>query len=280
MTMVARAGVSSTRWTGAFLVDAHVHCHPGIPFATFLDHAARNFAAGGAGYGAPPAAAWLLFTESAADHAFAALAAETSVGAWRLRPTDEPVSLIAEGGAAFPVVIVAGRQIVTGEGLEVLALGAAGPFADGLDIDAAIAAVRRADGLVVVPWGFGKWWGARGRIIDRLVAAAEPGTLFLGDNGGRLGVGSPPAFAAARARQIVVLPGSDPLPLAAEAAVAAGRYGFVLEGSIDPDRPFADLKRQLLSLREQPASFGRLQPVLPFVQRQIAMQLRKRGVGR
>jgi hypothetical protein len=278
---VVQAETSKAMLSGIFLVDAHVHCYAGVPFPAFLDHAARNFAAGAARQGCRPAAAWLLFTETAADHAFDALAAKTAVGSWRIRPTAEPISLIAEGGADFPLVLVAGRQIVTREGLEVLAIGAKGPFVDGLDLEASIAAVHEADGLAVLPWGFGKWWGARGRILAERLASATPGTLFLGDNGGRLALASPPAaFALARARNIPVLPGSDPLPLAAEATNSAGRYGFVLEGVVDRGHPAADLKARLLAMREQPQSFGRRQSVLPFVQRQLGMQWRKRSVGR
>jgi hypothetical protein len=278
---VARAEASTTWLSGTFLVDAHVHCHAGVPAEAFLDHAARNFAAGAAALGLAPAAAWLLFTEMAADHAFDALAERPSVGGWRIRRTAEPVTLVAEGPAAFPILLVAGRQIVTREGLEVLAIGTRGPFADGLDLAATIAAVKAADGLAILPWGFGKWWGRRGRILAEALDRATPGTLFLGDNAGRPALASPPAvFAAARAKSIPVLPGSDPLPLAAEAVDSAGRYGFVLEAVVDGDRPAAGLKERLLALREQPRSFGRRQSLLPFVHRQVAMQLRKRKGGR
>ena len=46
------------------------------------------------------------------------------------------------------------------------------------------------------------------------------------------------------------------------------------------DHPAAGLKQRLLALCEQPQSFGRRQSVLPFVQRQLGMQWRKRSVGR
>lgn len=216
------------------------------------------------------------------DYAFAAIAATDRMGAWTIDATDESVACVARRGDDPPLVLVAGRQLVTAEGLEILALATAGPFADGLPIEAGIDAVRAAGGIVVLPWGFGKWWGGRGRTIDLCLAKAEPGTLFLGDNGGRLATAPPPRqFAAARRHGIMILPGSDPLPLAAERQAVA-RYGFVLdapEGTL-PQRPAAWLKERLATLSVQPQSFGRRQSVMPFLARQFAMQWRKRQLGR
>ncbi len=285
---VARVQSTETWLSGTFMVDAHVHCHAGVAPARLLDHAAANIAAAAAALDIRPAAGWLLFTEMAGDDAFAALeraaANGTTLDGWRIRRTAEPISLIAEpisptdrDAAALPLILVAGRQIVTAEGLEVLAIGARGPFSDGQDMTSAVAAVRAADGLAVLPWGFGKWWGSRGAVVANVLAHATPGSVFLGDNGGRLQGTSPPAaFATAAAKGIPVLPGSDPLPLAAEAETAAGRYGFVLEAVVDADHPAAGLLAHLEALREQPPSFGNRQSLLPFVSRQLAMQWRKR----
>jgi hypothetical protein len=269
-----------TTWLGGtFMVDAHVHCHAGVAPACLLHHAAANITAAAARRDVRPAAGWLLFTEMADDDAFSAFeraATAAGVDGWRIRQTDESVSLIAERPADFPLILVAGRQIVTAEGLEVLAIGARGPFADGQDLGASVAAVRAADGLAVLPWGFGKWWGRRGAVVEDFIARATPGSLFLGDNGGRLrSAPRPAAFATAAARGIPVLPGSDPLPLDAEATTAAGRYGFVLEAVVDASHPADGLKARLAALREQPESFGSRQSLLPFVSRQLAMQWRK-----
>jgi hypothetical protein len=216
------------------------------------------------------------------DHAFAAIAATDRMGDWTINATEESAACIARRGDDPPLVLVAGRQIVTGEGLEILALAAPGPFADGLPIEAGIAAVRAAGGIVVLPWGFGKWWGRRGRTIEHCLAGAEPGTLFLGDNGGRLAAAPPPRqFAIAERQGLMILPGSDPLPLAAEHDAVA-RYGFVLDAPEEalPHRPAAWLKERLATLAEQPRSFGRRQAVMPFMARQLAMQWRKRQLGR
>jgi len=216
------------------------------------------------------------------DHAFSAIATTDRIGDWTIDTTGESISCIARRADDPPLVLVAGRQIVTAEGLEILALAAPGPFADGLPIEAGINAVRKAGGIAVLPWGFGKWWGSRGRTIDHCLAEAEPGTLFLGDNGGRLAMASPPRqFAIAERQGIMILPGSDPLPLAAEREAVA-RYGFVLDAPQEalPQRPAEWLKEQLATLVKQPRSFGRRQALMPFMARQVAMQWRKRQLGR
>ena len=136
-----------------------------------------------------------------------------------------------------------------------------------------------AGGLAVLPWGFGKWWGRRGRVLDRFLETADPGRVFLGDNGGRFaGAGEPRQFALARRRSIPILPGSDPLPLAGDAH-RVGSYGFVLDGPLDSTRPAAALKARLLALRDQPRGYGRLQPLWHFLANQLGMQWRKRTTG-
>jgi hypothetical protein len=256
-----------------------VHCHRNLGPVAFLDHAARNFCAGATACGLRPAVGVLLFSEMPEAGVFAGIGACERVGDWAIRPTGEAVSLIAERPGALPLVLVAGRQIVTREGLEILILGAPGPFAESVDLATGVAMGQAAGGLAVLPWGFGKWWGRRGRILDRFLATATPGTVFLGDNGGRFaGAGAPAQFALARRRCIPILPGSDPLPLPGDAH-RAGSYGFALDGPLDSTRPAAALKARLLAMRDQPRGFGRLQPLWRFLANQVGMQWRKRMPG-
>ncbi len=253
-----------------------MHCHRNLDPSAFLNHAARNFVMAAAASSGRPAGGVLLFSEMPDANVFAEMAASGEVGDWAIRPTGEPISLVAERVDALPLLLVAGRQIVTREGLEILILGATGPFTETVDLPTGVAMGQAAGGLAVLPWGFGKWWGSRGRVLDAFLATATPGTVFLGDNGGRLaGAGEPHQFARARERRIPILPGSDPLPLDGDAH-RAGSYGFVVDGPLDPTRPAAALKARLLALRQQPPGFGRLQPFWHFLANQFGMQWRKR----
>jgi len=131
----------------------------------------------------------------------------------------------------------------------------------------------------VLPWGFGKWTGKRGRIV-RGILEGEPGrNFFLGDNSGRLALWPAPAeFAIAREKKVKILPGSDPLPYESQVR-SIGRFGFVLERAIDRSRPFEEVARLLLDEDEQPKPYGSLERPLAFVRHQIAMQLRKLAAG-
>lgn len=266
---------------GPFLIDAHVHLHGCFDEDRFLASAADNFAAGAREAGVPDGwTGWLLFTEVAGEHRFRDLA-ERGVGrgGWTVDATAEDASLIVGRGDAPELVLVAGRQLRARGGLEVLALGTAAEFEDGLPLAEAVDAVDASGALAVVPWGFGKWWFGRGRALAGLLDAAEPGRLFLGDNGNRFGVLPAPAlFRHAQRRSVWVLPGSDPLPLRSEAD-KVGRYGLVLDGAVSRATPARDLIGLLRAQAAQPRTFGRLEAMVPFVRNQVAMQLRSRGVA-
>lgn len=252
------------------LVDAHVHFHSCFDLRTFLDGALRNFREGAAELGlAQPWSGYLLLTESAGARWFRRWRdGLNAAGSWRFEPTPEEESLLAVSGTGERLVLVAGRQIVARERLEVLALGRDLALTDGMPLGEALERVRESGALPVLPWGFGKWWGRRGTVVSEILG--QGGELFLGDNAGRLGP-APVLFRRAR-----VLPGSDPLPFSRHAGLA-GSYGFVLPAAVDVDRPAATL---LQRLREtgQPRAFGRRAGLPRFVRDQMAMQLRSAEV--
>ena len=92
--------------------------------------------------------------------------------------------MLAHGPAGETLVLVAGRQIQTLEGLEALALGTDSEFPDGLELTAALAEVRASGALAVLPWGFGKWWFRRGQLARKAIDSAAANEFFLGDNRG------------------------------------------------------------------------------------------------
>ncbi|MGB7755478.1 MAG: hypothetical protein WBL23_05400 [Salinisphaera sp.] len=259
------------------LVDAHVHLHGCFSPERFLDAAASNLAAAARNLGLPSSTpGLLLFTHAAADQAFGGLRAGL-VGRWSLTATRETVSMAAHRAGAPPLILTAGRQIATAEGLEVLALGALGPFADGAPVDSTIDAVQEAGGIPVIPWGFGKWWGHRGDMVRRLVADhSRFPLLFLGDNAGRPAIAPRPRlFAEGEHHGRAVLPGTDPLPLPGETD-KVGRLIFRTDSELDADRPFAELKTWLRHCETSPPAFGTYENAGVFLHRQIALRLRKR----
>ena len=132
-----------------------------------------------------------------------------------------------------------------------------------------------AGALSLVWWGVGKWLGARGAVVARILADPEWRDVLLGDNGNRLEIGPDPAeFAAARSLGRAVLPGSDPLPLRGEEA-RVGAYGFAVEAALDPLRPAAAFLA-LLKSASAFVVFGRRQRLVRFVGNQVALKLKLR----
>jgi hypothetical protein len=265
---------------GIFFIDGHTHLYPMYDLGTFLDGAldhvraaAERLSSGQRYWGC------LLFSETARDHSFADLSRQAATGAvaggWSLRPTAEASSLLARRDGEDRLILIAGRQIQTAEGLEILALFCESELPEGLSLRNALAAARACGAVAVLPWGFGKWWLGRGRLVHDLLRSDAAG-VALGDNGGRpLGFAAPRIFRLAESAGRLVLPGSDTLPLASEAGAVA-HYGFVLEGSVDPERPAGALKRLLLAQPKSPPAFGRRVGLARFARNQIRLRLRKR----
>ena len=252
-------------------IDGHVHIHPRADLGTLLDAAAGNIARL-AGEGADPC---LLLTETSRADAFAEMrAGHRQIPGWTIdRPPADPAA-IAVRRATSRVQIISGRQIVTSERLEVLALATCDRFSDGQPLDATLAAIQKAGGPAVLPWGLGKWLGRRGRLVADRIHRGEP-WLMLGDNKGRPKPWPPPKlFRGARGH--IVLPGTDPLPIPGS-EVTVGSFGFLLDGTLDHDRPAADLVARLHGLHHQPPVFGTRMTGIAALRAQLALRRAKQA---
>lgn len=254
-----------------------MHFHPGFDLTAFFHAASSNIrsAAGHLGFESDTVGC-LLLAESGTSHTFhdlqsgrANLAAE-----WSVHSTGEDDSLVVRHAGRVRLLIVAGRQIATSEGLEVLALLTRERFGAGLQLQAAIEAAHAAGAVPVIPWGFGKWTLHRGSVVAAAVRGGA-GRLFLGDNGGRFGH-EPPLFVVARRAGIPVLPGSDPLPFARHQR-RVGSFGFVADVAVDLQKPSQQLRQWLSHLKVQPGAYGTRVGFGAFVRDQVGMQLLKHG---
>jgi hypothetical protein len=267
------------------LVDGHVHIYDCFELSSLLEAAFDNFGAEAVRRGHGDAfVGVLLLTESAGINEFsrlrvgAATSEQPGRNGWRFRSTGEDCSLIAQCGPTKQLILVAGRQIVTAEDLEILALCTDANFPEGLPLDATLDLVQRAGGMPAIPWGAGKWLGKRGAIVRHSLESQASGKLFLGDNSGRpVFWGTPRHFELAQQRGIRVLPGTDPLPFASE-YWRPGSFGFALSETLTPEHPAGDLKRLLVDPSTVLSPYGSLENPYRFVRNQIRMQLRKRGL--
>ena len=164
------------------LIDAHVHLHDCFQLDSFFEQAHRNFEQAAREHGWGPALGVLMLTESAGVDWFgrlAGMAAGSPAGAgtrstsWMIEATPDRSALVARSGGRR-LLLVAGRQVVAREGLEVLLLGTRSSVPDGRPIREVLAEGARLGALRVIPWGAGKWLFGRGRLLNELIAAARP----------------------------------------------------------------------------------------------------------
>jgi hypothetical protein len=267
----------------SLLVDGHVHFYDNYDETRFFDAALENLALGASQLECPNWVGCLVLTEGAGVRQFqrfARLGEGDPSGSWRFEPTTENVSLIARHDSGRRLILLSGRQIVTSEGLEVLVWATGEEIPDGLAVRDVLAMLFRLSVIAVIPWGFGKWWFARGGVLSDLLDAELAGRCYLADSGCRpLLSPYPRLLRRAKRESTPVLAGSDPLPLANEDR-RAGSFGFELAGPPDWSAPAAFLVERVRELDGSPRLFGRYEGFLPFWQKQIAMQLVKRRRGR
>lgn len=246
------------------LIDAHVHLHDASRAMSDLRKAFDNFSS----LPIPANSTVIMLAERQGFDVFSGLRKQ-------LRHTAEPESLWFERNN-HEMLVLAGRQIISSEGLEILGLATKVNIADGLPAETVIDQLQEQDALVVLPWGVGKWLGRRGKIVDAIIAKNVRGlsasntdrTLFLGDNAGR------PAFwpVAQFSSGLCVLPGSDPLPLQ-DSAEAIGRFGALVHAQLSIQTPASDLKQVLRNPLTAPQPFGKLSPAFHFVRDQARLRL-------
>lgn len=143
--------------------------------------------------------------------------------------------------------VIAGRQIVSRERVEILALTVDVQGLDGLSVPDIIERIRAAGGVPVLSWAPGKWFFGRGRVVRHAIDSASPGGLLIGDTSLRPTIwGEPLPMRRARKRGLRIIAGSDPLPFSGEEAVM-GAYGFVCDAVFDAQKPVASIRRILSS---------------------------------
>jgi hypothetical protein len=267
------------------LADAHVHIYDCFDLVRYLDAAYSNFRSQADRLGhADKFTPILLLAETEKDHWFDRLRGfaggnrihgHTPIKKWEFHHTGESVSISACSGSSFSLFIIAGSQVETEEGLEVLALGTAERFRSGQPLIDLTKEVKKHNGIPVIPWGFGKWWGRRGKVLDDFLKTQRDKLIYLGDNSGRPSFFPfPYSFKVAKRNGIKILPGSDPLPFSTEFD-RAGSFGFLLEGNISETHPAESLKQILLESNEELQPYGNLENPFRFFRNQLKMQFKK-----
>jgi hypothetical protein len=264
------------------MVDGHVHiydCYDLEKFfkiaITWLEHFYNTLYSNGTPY-----ANILLFTEGTTNDFFSRLKKNRGLprdSAYRVLETEEEESIVLAKDGQPRCYLLKGRQIVSEENLEVLAIATQRFVEDGLPIDTIIETLTDNQDIAVLAWGFGKWLFKRGTIIRRLIEQYRTPYLMVADNSGRPGFWpTPHLFRRAKAFNIPLLCGSDPLPFAEEVR-KVGSYGFSVEGDFDPRQPARSLRDILVSpgIHEYIDRFGQRDNMVSFFTRQSKIYLKK-----
>ncbi len=262
------------------LLDTHLHFHTLFDVKTFFDALNNNFSAIAEKKGLTNFQCAACFTESSGANFFSKLydnlGSKSFIDGYSLIPCKDENALILRNDKGFSVFLIAGRQIVTRENLEVLAIGMVEEFEDGVEINDVIQAVITKGLIPILPWGFGKWTGERKKVIKNIVARNEFKPLFLGDNGNRPNFMKLPSIMdKGKAKNLHNLQGSDPLPFKVEEK-KPGSFGALMETTLDEDRPFTALKMDLIENEVKIETYGELESLFRFLKNQVAMQLVKR----
>jgi hypothetical protein len=195
---------------------------------------------------------------------------------WRFFPTEEDNSVLARKDDEI-IVIIAGRQLISAEKLELLSLFSSHVFPDNrYPLKELASLVTDRGGLPRIAWGVGKWMGRRGRVVQEFLDHPPVHEFLVGDNGNRPSFWPyPKLLARAEEQGISSLAGSDPLPLPNHAA-RAGSYGAALaDAMLGETAPAAELRAILVagaSLRP----YGRGVDVMQFFRDQLQVTLNKR----
>ena len=255
------------------LIDAHVHIYDMYDFRHFINAAFNNFRKNSYKISSNINYEGVLcLTESKGKSWFNDLPNKLKEnGDCKIVNTSENNSFICYNNNR-KIYIISGKQIVTKENIEVLGLGVRENIIDGKSIDEVISIILSKNGLPVIPWGFGKWFGKRGKIISSIVI--KNNRIYLGDSGNRPSfLPKSKLFSIAGKSNIKNLPGTDPLPFKGQQN-RPGSYGFYFEGLLSEEEPFKDLVNKIMISRHTFKTFGRMETPIRFFYYQLLMKLK------
>lgn len=270
------------------LADGHVHIHDCFSLDSVLDSALKNFrkaASLSSDEYVENFQGVLFLAEISTQKRFQTLLRdiqrsdkkEVVFGSWKISLTNEIFSLHARNSDDESIFIFAGRQVVTQENLEVLALITIESFNDGQSLDSTIHNIVSSGGLPVLPWGVGKWIGKRGSHIKDILTNPDFPSVLLGDNSGRpIFWLNSPYLKLARTKGLKILPGTDPLPLFSECD-RIGSFGFKISSALSLHNPGQEMKKLLLNHTNSISPYGSLENPFRFFNNQLSIRIHEKS---
>lgn len=268
----------------AILIDGHIHIHPAFDLESVLDEAWNNFLQTAKRFFSDvlDCSFVLLLAEGKQNDVFSALVKRAGKeksqekSSWFFTPTAETNSVLAISGEK-KIFLIAGRQLITSEKLELLSLFCPHVFADNLySLQELAERVTREGGLPLLTWGVGKWFGRRGQVVQEFLTHPSVSVFLVGDNGNRPDIWPYPSLLSQAEKQgLPSLPGSDPLSLACHEG-RAGSYGGIIKDAVLKEENPADGLKKLFCSGIEILPFGKGLGLLQFVRDQLQVNVQKR----
>lgn len=197
----------------AYLVDGHAHIYPSFSLSIALRSASSAL-----GDLYPNTPRVICLAEPADCNVFEQLSRFPHLGDDGLLIRVDDGCLRVESGNSSPLCFVLpGRQVVTAENIEVLALNVKDDIQNGLSAVDTVRCAIDLGALPVLAWSPGKWFFERKAVIERVLETFGPAEIAIGDTTLRpVGWSTPQLMRSALDAGYRVLCGSDPLPLPGE----------------------------------------------------------------
>jgi hypothetical protein len=234
------------------VADTHVHVYRRYDAAAALHHGIHNLTAlarrCGEDHGLDETLLALFLVEAEGCQFFGGLLQgefDDRLPGWSVEVVGDEGAVWVGSAGTERVLLVAGRQLVTRDRLEVLALATSAEPPRDLELEETIEAVHAAGGVPVLSWAPGKWSFQRGERVAMVVEKYSPAQLLIGDSSLRARASEPEIMRRARQRGFKVVGGSDPLPIGGEERIL-GSYGACWQGEVERDSPLSSLRRMLL----------------------------------
>lgn len=254
------------------LIDAHVHMYPQYDldnaFQSGVNRLVQAYQKTGLDLPSNAAVVWLL-TERHDCRLFDEIRETPDLFARSTRD----VRMGKEAGAILmrqeglpDLHILAGRQLVSLDGLEILSLTGWNKCPDWqVSTSEMIQQVNACGAIPVLNWAPGKWFARRGKVVRSIIDQFSPSELTIGDTPLRHTLWAQPKLMRyAIHKGIKMLAGSDPLPFKGEESMI-GTYGNAVQGLFDPEKPVSSIRQilkdpkcriQIIGKRNNPFRFA------------------------
>lgn len=223
------------------IADTHLHFYPCYDLGSVLKNLSSNMG------DIEPNGCHLAFLAERFDcHYFQNIRDQKSeIVSPSTKVTDFNEAVLLQENSLNDLFLFAGRQVISHERLEVLALTTDMEIRDGLPVYEIIERINDAGAIAVLSWAPGKWFGKRGKIVDQLLRDFSANEFLLGDTTLRPWCWLQPFLMKKAVKSgFSILAGSDPLPFPGEEKMM-GKYITRWQMEFDAEDPVASVRDYL-----------------------------------